>query len=159
MEVKVTIGITPTLEKILSNLFSALSPKNISVQMDLPQESVQPTTQQQVQQSIQQTQPAQQVPIQSSRAATATQPVQTVVPTIQTQRPVQSVQQPQNVPTSAPKYTLDQLQLAATQLMDAGRMADLQQLLASFGIQYLTALPEEQYGAFATKLRELGAKI
>lgn len=157
MEVKVTIGITPTLEKILSNLVSALSlsPKNISVQPDLPQKSVQPTTQQPVQQPVQQTQPTQQVPIQSAE----TQPVQTVVPPTQIKQPVQPVQQPQNVPTSAPKYTLDQLQLAATQLMDAGRMADLQQLLASFGIQYLTALREEQYGAFATKLRELGAKI
>lgn len=66
---------------------------------------------------------------------------------------------PAAVPTAAPSYTLDQLAVAATQLMDAGRRAELVQLLQSFGVQALTALPKEQYGAFATKLRELGAKL
>jgi type IV secretory pathway VirB10-like protein len=82
-------------------------------------------------------------------------------PTIQNQAPVQpqAPQQPTAVPTSAPTYDLNQLAVAATQLVDAGRMADIQQLIASFGVPALTALPQEQYGAFATKLRELGAKI
>jgi hypothetical protein len=74
------------------------------------------------------------------------------------QQPTQQ-EQPQAVPTSAPSYTLDQLAVAATQLVDAGRREELVQLLASFGVQALTALPKEQYGAFATKLREMGAKI
>lgn len=69
------------------------------------------------------------------------------------------VQQSQGVPTSAPSYSMDQLAIAATQLVDAGKREDLLGLLASFGVQALTALPKEQYGVFATKLRELGAKI
>lgn len=85
-----------------------------------------------------------------------TAPVQQ--PPVQQQAPVQQQQQ-QTVPTTAPTYTMDQLAVAATQLVDANRRDELLQLLASFGVQALTQLPQEQYGAFATKLRELGAKI
>lgn len=63
------------------------------------------------------------------------------------------------VPTSAPTYTMEQLAVAATQLVDAGRRAELVNLLNTFGVQALTVLPKEQYGAFATQLRALGAKI
>lgn len=71
-----------------------------------------------------------------------------------------SAQQPQQaVPTSAQVYSMDKLAVAATQLMDAGRQSDLLNLLATFGVQTLMQLPQEQYGAFATKLREMGAKI
>lgn len=66
---------------------------------------------------------------------------------------------PAAVPTAAPAYTMDQLAVAATQLMDAGKRNDLVALLGSFGVQALTALPKEQYGAFATQLRALGAKL
>ncbi|ERM17325.1 hypothetical protein [Brevibacillus laterosporus] len=83
----------------------------------------------------------------------------------QPQQQTQPVQQSFNttpvaaVPTTTQTYTMDQLAVAATQLNDAGRRAELVSLLSSFGIQALTALPQEQYGAFATKLREMGAKI
>ncbi len=63
------------------------------------------------------------------------------------------------VPTAAQTYTMEQLAVAATQLVDAGRRAELVALLASFGVQALTALPKEQYGNFATQLRAMGAKI
>jgi hypothetical protein len=63
------------------------------------------------------------------------------------------------VPTTAQAYTQDQLALAASGLMDTGKLAELQQLLKSFGVPSLVQLPKEQYGAFATKLREMGAKI
>lgn len=108
---------------------------------------------------------------QQTMTQTAVPTAQTAVPTqqtTQTQEPAQqtvqqptpqATQQPQAVPTSAPAYTFDQLAVAATQLVDAGRREEVLQLLNSFGVQALTALPKEQYGAFATKLRELGAKI
>lgn len=67
------------------------------------------------------------------------------------------VQQP--VPTSAVTYTLDELARAAMALMDSGKQPDLLQLLASFGVEALPALPPAQYGAFATALRGLGAQI
>lgn len=66
---------------------------------------------------------------------------------------------PGAVPTEAPTYTIEQLAVAATQLVDAGRREELVQLLAAFGVQALTGLPKEQFGAFATQLRAMGAKI
>lgn len=65
------------------------------------------------------------------------------------------------VPVATTTYTMDQLAVAATQLMDANPQTrtTVVSLLGQFGVQALTALPKEQYGAFATRLRELGAKI
>lgn len=66
---------------------------------------------------------------------------------------------PAAVPTSAPQYKLDDLARAAMALMDSGRQADLQGLLARFNVAALPMLPQAQYGAFATALREMGARI
>lgn len=66
---------------------------------------------------------------------------------------------PTAVPTVATTYTLQQLALAGTQLVDAGRREEVLALLSSFGVNSLTELPKEQYGTYATKLREMGAKI
>jgi hypothetical protein len=73
------------------------------------------------------------------------------------QPPVQ--QQQQTLPTTAPTYAMEQLAVAATQLMDSGRQPEVLNLLAKFGVPSLMALPKEQYGAFATQLRGMGAKI
>jgi hypothetical protein len=89
-------------------------------------------------------------------------PVQNVVPIappVMQQPPVQQPMQQPAVPTSAPTYSMDQLAVAATQLVDAGRREELLQLLASFGAPALMQLPQEMYGSFATKLREMGARI
>ena len=43
--------------------------------------------------------------------------------------------------------------------MDQGRQKDLQNLLAQFGVTALPQLMKEQYGAFATALRGMGAPI
>lgn len=80
------------------------------------------------------------------------------VPVTPTVTPV-NAPAPVPVPTSAPEYTFDVLARAAAPLMDAGKTPDLQALLRSFNIQALTQLPKEQYGAFATGLRGLGARI
>lgn len=146
----------PELAKAVTALAAALSGNRVLNaepfgQSDTPV-SVQPEPQQH---QVQQIAPVQQPPTQQAPMQQA--PVQQ--PPIQ-QAPVQQAPvQQQVVPTSAPGYTMDQLAVAATQLMDAGKRADLLQLLASFGVNALTALPKEQYGAFATKLREMGAKI
>lgn len=60
---------------------------------------------------------------------------------------------------SAPQYTFEQLAAAAAPLSDAGKQSQLIESINTFGVASLTDLPKEQYGAFATKLRELGAKI
>ena len=63
------------------------------------------------------------------------------------------------MPTATATYTIDQLAYAASPLIDAGKLPELQALLGQFGVNILTELPAEQYGAFATALRGLGAKI
>lgn len=66
---------------------------------------------------------------------------------------------PAAVPTAQQTYTIDQLAVAATALVDAGRQPEVMALLQQFGVQALTQLPKEQYGNFATALRQMGAKI
>ena len=81
------------------------------------------------------------------QSAAVTEPV---VPTA----PVQTA-----VPTSRHEYTRDDLARAAMTLMDKGGMAQLQQLLASYGCETLQQLTEDQFGSFATSLRGMGAQI
>lgn len=61
--------------------------------------------------------------------------------------------------SSAPTYTLDQISRAGASLVDAGKMEQLLGLLGRYGVQAVTQLQPEQYGAFATELRALGAQI
>lgn len=109
-----------------------------------------------------QQQPTQQAPVQQPvQHPVSEQPQYQQAPPVQ-QPPVQHQQPavtPGGVPTSAPAYNMEDLARASTQLMDAGKQQDLLNLLAQFGAQSLMQVPQEQYGAFATKLRELGAKI
>jgi len=66
---------------------------------------------------------------------------------------------PAAVPITTQAYTTDQLAVAATTIIDGGRRQEVVALLAQFGAKSLMALPKEQYGAFATQLRALGAKL
>ena len=43
--------------------------------------------------------------------------------------------------------------------MDAGKMEQLLALLTKYSVQAVTQLTPDQYGAFATELRALGAQI
>ncbi len=108
-------------------------------------------------------------------AAPVTQQPVTLPPT---PAPVSAPQQPMTppapVPTAAPvsppapaaapvaapaAYTLDQLQHAAGELVRTNKREALMSLLGQFGVPALTQLPKEQYGAFATALRGIGAMI
>lgn len=95
-------------------------------------------------------------PVQQTQVPTQ-QPVQTVqtvpVQTVQTQ-PVQNA-----VPVAEKTYTLEDLQRASSTLVQAGKIQLLQGLLQEFNSLALTTLPVDQYGAFALRLRELGAAI
>ncbi len=116
---------------------------------------------------VQQTQLPTQQPVQTVQTA-PTQTVQQTVPVQTVQQPVQTqpVQQPvqtQPVQTAVPvtekAYTLEDLQRASSTLVQAGKIQLLQGLLQEFNSLALTTLPTEQYGAFALRLRELGAAI
>lgn len=63
------------------------------------------------------------------------------------------------IPTTQATYTLEQLSIAATSLMDAGKKQDLMNLLNKYQIPAMTSLSKEQYALFAADLRALGAKI
>lgn len=63
------------------------------------------------------------------------------------------------VPMTAPTYTLDQIAKAGASLVDAGKMEQLLGLLTKYSVQAVTQLMPDQYGAFATELRALGAQI
>lgn len=89
-------------------------------------------------------QPVQAVPVQT----------QTVQQTVPVQQPVQTA-----VPVAEKAYTLEDLQRASSTLVQAGKIQLLQGLLQEFNSLALTTLPVEQYGAFALRLRELGAAI
>lgn len=63
------------------------------------------------------------------------------------------------VPTTQVSYKPDDLARAAMSLMDSGRQPDLIALLGQFGVVSIPDLRPEQYGAFATALRGMGAQI
>ena len=90
-------------------------------------------------------------PVQQSQVPIQ-QPVQTAVP-VQTQ-PVQTA-----VPVAEKTYSLEDLQRASSTLVQAGKIQLLQGLLQEFNSLALTTLPVDRYGAFALRLRELGAAI
>lgn len=62
---------------------------------------------------------------------------------------------------AAPTYTVEQIGKAGADLVsqDAAKMPGLLALLQKYGVQAITQLKPEQLGAFATELRELGAKL
>ena len=88
--------------------------------------------------------------------------------------PQQPMMPPAQVPTAAPvappapaaapvaapaAYTLEQLQHAAGELVRTNKQNALMALLTQFNVPSLIQLPKEQYGAFATALRGIGAMI
>ena len=81
------------------------------------------------------------VSVQAPAAAPAPAPVATVVP------------------TTVKKYTLAELQAACAPLMDMGKMAELQNLMAKYNVIALNDIPEERYGELATDLRAMGARL
>lgn len=120
-----------------------LGTENASVSVDRKEVPVQT-------QSVPVSQPAPVAP--SMPITTGQAPVQTA-PTAPIQPPVTPV------PTTERTYTLDELANAAMTLMDKGMQAQLQELLASYGVEALPALPKNLYGNFATALRGMGANI
>lgn len=150
-EVKITIS-APELAQAINNLAAALMGAK-------PQQTAP---------AIQQTAPAP-VPQPQGYAPANPTPAATSVVTAQTNAPVApqagpTFAPPSNPPTGVPvtappQYTIDQIMKAGATLMDAGRVGDLMNLLHSFGVMAVTDLKPEQLGAFATALRQLGAKI
>ena len=100
---------------------------------------------------VAQTQPA--TPVTPVEPTAPTQPVTPVEPTAPTQ-PVTPA-----VPVSEKTYTLEDIQRASAALVQGGKIAQLQALLQQFNAISLAHLSQDNFGAFALKLRELGADI
>ncbi|VTX71189.1 hypothetical protein [Gemella haemolysans] len=128
---------------------------NVEPIKDSPVQQTQLPTQQPVQSVPVQTQPVQSVQVQTA----PTQTVQQTVPVQPVQQPVQTQPVQTAVPVAEKTYTLEDLQRASSTLVQAGKIQLLQGLLQEFNSLALTTLPAEQYGAFALRLRELGAAI
>ena len=102
-------------------------------------------------------------------AETAAQTTTTVPSTLPVQnvQPVTTTQTAQTAPTvspvptatATPTYSMEQLAVAATGLIDAGKMQDVQNTLVSLGAQTLMDLPQEKYGEFASAIKAMGAVI
>lgn len=129
--------------------------ENVAVNVDPIKDSPVQQTQLPAQQPVQTVQAAPTQPVQSVPVQTA--PTQTVQQTVPVQQTVQTVQTA--VPVAEKTYTLEDLQRASSTLVQAGKIQLLQGLLQEFNSLALTTLPTEQYGAFALRLRELGAAI
>ena len=148
LEMKLTIE-APELANALNNLAAALDARPF------------PTAQQAPAAPVQQPQPV--VPQQAPTAAPAQQPMPAPAPVAPMPAPATTAQP--NTPVAGvplaqpPKYTVAQIMAAGAQLMDAGKVNDLMNLLHSFGVQAVMDLKPEQLGAFATALRDMGAKI
>lgn len=99
-------------------------------------------------------------PTATTTTVPSTPPVQDVqpVPTTQT-APTALPVNPVPTATATPTYTMEQLAVAATGLIDAGKMQDVQNTLASLGAQTLMDLPQEKYGEFASAIKAIGAVI
>ena len=142
LEVKVTIT-APELSEAINNLAAAIggkaaqsAPATTPVAQQIPTPvSAEPVTLQM---------PVQTVPM-AAPAPVANAPVSYPVPSVPLAPP--------------PQYTVDQIMAAGATLMDAGKVNELMNLLHSFGVQAVMDLKPEQLGAFATAMRELGAKI
>lgn len=132
MEIKVTIGFEKQAAEILNKLIEALGQKTIIVQ-----ETKVVTDEKKPELIIQPELVNPATPVGASTEGT------------------DSIQ----VPTSAPSYSLADLQKAAGELVNAGKSNVLLGVLKEFGVAALTMLPKEKYGDFAQKIREFGGNI
>ena len=106
---------------------------------------------------------AQQTVAPAETAAQTTTTVQNVQPVPTTQAtptaPATPTVSPVPTATATPTYSMEQLAVAATGLIDAGKMQDVQNALAALGAQTLMDLPQEKYGEFASAIKAIGAVI
>lgn len=141
-EMTITINVNcPELTAAINNLATALSGAQKSTPAEpIPQVSAVP---------LRQSTPI--TPVQSAPLSAPTAPTAPIQP------PIAPVAAP--VQSSVPNYTIEQLQTAIAPLLDAGKVAQIQQLVQSFGVATLMEIPPARYGEFANGLRGLGGVL
>lgn len=134
MEIKVTVGFEKQAAEILNKLIEVLEQKTITV---IPKTVV---------------------PAEEKKPELVIQP-ELINPATPAEETSAEETVPAPVPTSAPSYSLADLQKAAGELVNAGKSNVLLGVLREFGVAALTMLPKEKYGDFAQKIREFGGNI
>lgn len=88
-------------------------------------------------------------------------PMQGAVPVQQQAVPVQQAVPTTQVPTTEVPvtHTMDELAVAASQLVNMGKQPRLFEILHGFGVNSLMELPQEKYAAFAGCLKAEGVKF
>ena len=146
MEITVNVTGLDNLANAIFALAKAAGNCNEETQMDAAK--VAPAVQQAV------------APTATTTTVPSTPPVQNIQPVPTTQAtPTAPPVNPVPTATATPTYTMEQLAVAATGLIDAGKMQDVQNTLASLGAQTLMDLPQEKYGEFASAIKAIGAVI
>lgn len=155
---QITININaPELVGAINNLATAFQGKGLPIEQPQHQEQKQPEPVQQY------NAPQQQIyvpPAQPSKQYNAPQqqPTGGAVPT-NSNVPAGGVPAG-GVPTAQkPAYTIEQLGVAATPLVDNGKGEELRAWLQQHGASALKELDKSHYDAFAAHLRSMGAKI
>ena len=150
LEARITIE-APELTAAINNLAAAIGGKN--VQTFAPNVSVTQT------QPPASAQPPVTAPPVNTQPPAMNPPAAPQPPVNQTPASAQNYAAPGVPLAQPPQYTVDQIMAAGAMLMDAGKANELINLLHSFGVQAVMDLKQEQLGAFATAMREMGAKI
>lgn len=146
LEIKITVS-CPDLVLAATALAKCLRPNNA---VDAPASTV-----------AQMAPVAPAVPASPAAQPLPTTPVATAVP-VAPPLPITPAPAAPPVPLApAPQYSLDQIARAGADLVtrEPAKAAAAQQLLASFGVQTVSELPQERFGEFVTALRGLGASI
>lgn len=146
---EITIRIeAPEIAQAINNLANALSGKNSqdkpAFKAAAPTNNV-PNTQVPTSAMPQPAVPTQTVPVTQIASSAIQTPVSTPAIT--------------QAPTSVPSYSIEQFQTAIAPLLDAGKVAQVQQLVQSFGVATLMEIPKERYGEFANGLRGIGGVL
>ena len=141
----------PALVDALNNLAAALSGGPVAATPAGEQKPTQFT-------------PKQDTPAQAAPAPVVNPTPATTVSSATAPTPVATPDAVANVAAPSPAaddkpVTFDDIVAAGSQLLDAGRMGDLLNLLKGFGVQAITQLKPEQFPEVAVALRGLGAKI
>lgn len=159
LEVKIKIEVADAVISALDKLAAAIDknalsitvPKDGVLNVNMPAASAEAVTPAPVNPT-----PA---PAQSVPTTTIAAPTSVPTPTPVQMSVAQTAPAPAVPVASAPTYTLDQIATAGAALVNAGKMEQLLALLSKYGIQAITQLKAEQFGAFVTELRGLGAQI
>lgn len=127
-------------------------------------EVTQPTSVASTPQPVPQPTPVTPAPQPVPQAAPTPQPVQQPAPVAPTPQPVPQAAPtaPQAVapaPAQTQSITLETICNAGAKLVEQGQMNQVIQLLGKYGVQAVNQIKPEQFGAFATDLRALGAQI